>query len=236
MSNRTGVVCGFGDVNEGLGGLAWDLGEPGAVLLSDGEARPASFAIEEGGDAAALEITAAEASLEATLVPVTAEIALGGGVIGTVCHAEARSEGGGRTVRCSGQICRWSTGPLSGAATFRQIAIETGDDSFLIVVASGEPGAAGHGDEQTSSWRIQDEHATAFEESLISTQYDGSSDPTRIGLELWATGDDQTSRAAATRVAGSLLGGARIGGAWGGFFRCHTDGAEGLGTYVLWRA
>jgi len=29
-----GFICGFGDVQAGLGGLAWDLGEPGAMLLS----------------------------------------------------------------------------------------------------------------------------------------------------------------------------------------------------------
>src|SRR5882757_9949633 len=70
------MVCGFGDVAAGIGGLAWDIGEPGAVLLTDGEARPASLAIEEGGDAAALEITAGDLTLEATLAPHTAEIPL----------------------------------------------------------------------------------------------------------------------------------------------------------------
>jgi hypothetical protein len=230
------LICGFGDVDAGLGGLAWDLGESGAVLLSEGKARPASFAIEEGGDAATLEITAGEFSVDATLVPGTAEIALGGGPTATVCTAEIRSGAGGPTVRCAGQIYRWSTDPLPGAATFRQIAIDAGDDSFLIAVARGEPDAAGHGDEKTSGWSIQGEDASAFEDALISTQYDSSGDPTRLGLELWATDADQTSRAAATRVAGSLLGGARRGGAWGGFFRCHSDGTEGLGTYLLWRA
>ena len=51
------VVCGFGDPSAGLGGLAWDLGEPGALLLSEGEVRAATFALEEGGDASTLEIT-----------------------------------------------------------------------------------------------------------------------------------------------------------------------------------
>lgn len=231
----TALVWGFGDLNAGLGGLAWDLGEPGAVLLSDGKAQPASFAIEEGGDAATLEISAEEVSLDATLIPETAEIALAGGPVATVCTAEVRPPSGGRSVRCTGQICHWSTGSLAGTATFRQIAIETGDGSYLITVARAEPGAAGHGEEQTGGWRIQGEEASAFEEALITTQYDGSGDPTRLGLELWATGADQASRAAATRIAGSLLGGARSDGAWGGFFRCHTDGSEGLGTYVLWR-
>jgi hypothetical protein len=76
----------------------------------------------------------------------------------------------------------------------------------------------------------------AYDEALISTQYDGAGDPTRFGLELWPPDADQTTRAAATRVSSSLLGGARSGGAWGGLFRCHTDGVEGFGAYLLWRA
>jgi hypothetical protein len=66
------LACGFGDIAAGIGGLAWDLGEPGALLLSQDETRSATFAIEEGGDAAAVEITAGEASIEATLAPLLA--------------------------------------------------------------------------------------------------------------------------------------------------------------------
>src|SRR5690349_24832590 len=38
----------------------------GAVVLANGQARPGTFAIEEGGDAATLQISAGDASLEAT--------------------------------------------------------------------------------------------------------------------------------------------------------------------------
>jgi hypothetical protein len=230
------LICGFGDVAGGVGGLAWDLAEPGAVLLSQGEARPATFAIEEGGDAAALEITADDVSLEATLSPRAAEIALEDGPIATACSAEVRPKGGTQTFECTGQICRWARDPLAGAGTFRQITVEASRDALLITVARRQPGAQGHGEEQTGGWLIQGEDAIAFEESLISTQYDGSNDPTRLGIELWPMNADQTSRAAATRVSGSLLGGARSGATWAGLFRCHVDGAEGIGTYLLWRA
>jgi hypothetical protein len=227
-------VCGFGDLSEGIGGLAWDLAEPGAALLRDGRVQPATFALEEGGDAATLALTADGASVDATLAPIAAEIALGGGPVTSICSAEARFAGGARSVRCIGQICRWASNPLERAATFRQMVVEAGP-AVLIAVAGGEPGAEGHGEEKAGGWRIQGEDASPFEETLISTQYDGSGDPTRIGLELWAADADQTSRAAATRVSGSLLGGARSAGAWAGFFRCHTDGTEGIGTYLLWR-
>jgi hypothetical protein len=48
-------VCGFGDPASGIGGLAWDFGEPGALLLTEEKAQSATFALEEGGDAATLE-------------------------------------------------------------------------------------------------------------------------------------------------------------------------------------
>jgi hypothetical protein len=235
MSDGASLICGFGDAAAGLGGMAWDLWEPGALLLSDGEARAGSFAIEEGGNAAALTVNAGDASLEATLSARTAELALEHGPAATVCVAEVRSQGGAQTFECSGQICRWSGNPLEGAGTFRLITVEAGD-ALLLAAARGEPGARGHGEEESHGWRIEGEDAGAFEDSLISTQYDASGDPTRIGLELWPPDADQATRAAATRVAGSLLGGARAGDAWAGLFRCHTDGAEGIGTYLLWRA
>jgi hypothetical protein len=229
------LVCGFGDASVGIGGLAWDLAEPAAVLLSQGEARSGTFALELGGDDATLQITAGDTTVEATLSARTAEIALDGGPTTSVCVAEVRSEGGAPTVECTGQICRWAASPLEGSGTFRQIAVEAGDEALLVITARGEPGAAGHGEEQAQGWLIQGEDVTAYEESLISTQYDGEGDPTRIGLELWPADADQTSRAAATRASGNLLGGARSGGAWAGFFRCHTGEFEGIGSYLLWR-
>jgi hypothetical protein len=240
---QSAIVCGFGDVSAGLGGLAWDLGEPGAVVLSDGEAQPASFAMEEGGDAATIEIEAPGVTLEATLVPHTAELPLADlegrdphGLRVSVCAAEVRSSGSDQTVPCSGFIARWSADPLEGAATFRHLAIERSGESFLILTATGHPGTAGHGEELTSGWLLEGENAIPFEESLISTQYDDSGKPTRLGLELWAEDADQSSRAAATRVSGAPLGVATSGSTSAGLFRCHVDGTEGFGSYLLWRA
>jgi hypothetical protein len=125
--------------------------------------------------------------------------------------------------------------PTDGAAIFRHIAVEAADGT-IVCTATGPPGAAGHGDERADAALRAGDEDVGFEEALISTQYDGAGDPTRFGLELWPPDADQTTRAAATRVAGSLLGGARSGGVWAGLFRCHTDGHEGIGGYLLWRA
>jgi hypothetical protein len=240
---QSAIVCGFGDVAAGLGGLAWDIGEPGAVLLSQGESQPASFAMEEGGDAATVEITTGEATLEATLAPHTAEVPLAEqdgddphGLRVNACAAEVHSTGGAQTLRCSGFIARWSADPVEGAGTFRLLSVERPGESFLIATGLGQPDAEGHGDERTAGWLLEGESAMPFEESLISTQYDEGGRPTRIGLELWAQEADQSSRAAATRVSGSSLGVAESGGTRAGLFRCHVDGTEGLGSYLLWRA
>jgi hypothetical protein len=244
--NRNGqsaIVCGFGDLATGMGGLAWDIGEPGALLLSEGEARPGTFAIEEGGDAAALQITAGEVVLEATLAPHTAEVPLVDrddhdtpGLRFTACAAEVRSAGGTQTFSCSGYIARWSADPVEDGATFRHLAIERGGESFLIATAAGQPGSKGHGDERTSGWLLEGESATPFEEALISTQYDAAGKPTRLGLELWPEDADQSSRAAATRVSGVSLGVVESSGTSAGLFSCHTDGTEGFGSYLLCRA
>jgi hypothetical protein len=240
---QSAIVCGFGDVAAGLGGLAWDVGEPGAVLVRKGEAHAASFAMEEGGDAATLELTAGGLTLEATLAPHTAEMPLVDrdghdphGLRFSACAAEVRSAGGNQTFACSGYIARWSANPVEGAGTFRHLAIERPGESFLIATAFGQPGSEGHGEERTSGWLLEGENATPFEESLISTQYDEAGKPTRLGLELWAEDADHTSRAAATRVSGTSLGVIPSGATSAGLFSCHADGVEGFGSYLLWRA
>ena len=64
----------------------------------------------------------------------------------------------------------------------------------------------------------------------------GNHDTSRDADKVSAFEAERASRAAATRVTASLLGGVRAGGIWAGLFRCHTDGSEGLGSYLLWRA
>jgi len=234
------LICGFGDVAAGIGGLAWDLGEPGALLLSQGEVRPASFAIEEGGDATTIEITAGEEVVEAILSPQTMLVEEHGSknpfqFRALSCSAEVRSKGGAQTLHCPGEVSRWTGKPLEGLVTLRHLAIEGAGDTQLIATALGEPSGEGHGDEHASGWLLGSEDRASFEETMITTQYNGDGDPTRIGLELWPADADHTSRAGAVRVAGSLLGGIAAGGTWAGLFRCHTDGTEGLGSYLLWR-
>lgn len=235
-ADQRAFVYGFGDPSAGVGGLAWDLGEPGAVLLADGEVQHATFALEEGGDAATLEITAGETTVEAILSPRTAELPLGDeGETVVVCVAEVSRNDGSQSFRCPGQISRWVADPLDGAGTFRHLAIDAGDESLIVVESRGKPGQA-HGDERTAAWLIRGEDESRFEDAFVSTQYDGQGQPTRFGLELWPEEAERASRAAATRVAASSEGGSGDERVWAALFRCQTDGVLGLGGYVLWRA
>ena len=239
---QQGLICAFGDLDAGLAGLAWDLSDPGALLLREGRVERASFALEESGDAATIVLSADDTAAEATFAPRDAPLPLvdragdAGDVTVTAGTAELSSAAGNATRQSEGMIARWRDDPLSGAETFRFMAIELGGGGLLVATARGEPHAAGHGEERTVGWLLSGEEVSSFDEALISTQYDGEGTPTRLGLELWPEDADQTSRAAATRVAGSALGGARSNGSWAGLFRCHTDGTEGLGAYLLWRA
>jgi hypothetical protein len=142
---------------------------------------------------------------------------------------------GTKAVQCEGQISRWGGDPLEGAGTFRHLAIDADDESLVVVESRGEPGAE-HGNERSAAWQIRGEEDIPFEDAFISTQYDSSDEPTRLGLELWPEEAERASRAAATRVAASSLGGVRVGGAWAGLFRCQTDGILGMGSYLLWRS
>jgi hypothetical protein len=236
-AEQRSFVCGFGDPAAGVGGLAWDLGEPGALLLADGGLEAGTFALEEGGGAATLAITAGDAAVEATLSPRTAELPVGdaGNLTVAVCKADVSPKDGSQSFQCAGQISRWSADPLAGAGTFRHLAVDAGDESLLVVESRGEPGAD-HGAERTDAWLIRGEDDAHFEDAFVSTQYDGEGVPTRFGLELWPEEAERASRAAATRVAASSVGGVRVGGAWAGLFRCQTDGILGLGSYLLWRA
>jgi hypothetical protein len=239
MSNGgAAILCGFADVPSGLAGLAWELGEPAAALLEGGEVQQGSFALEEGGNAATLAISAGDSVFEAVLSPeidpALLEPSSGEATQLSVipCRAEVRPEGGAPTLQCSGHISRWGGDPLQGAGTFRHLTIEAADGALLVASARGAPGAEGHGDESTSAWRIDpDGQQSRFAEALISTQYDADGRPTRVGIELWP-GED----APPTRVACSIVGGTSREREWVGFLRAHSDGTEGLGSYVLWRA
>jgi hypothetical protein len=240
------LVCGFSDLAAGLGGLAWELGGTGGLLMSEGAVAEADPEITAQDGSLELGLTTEKAQVEVTLSPRAGTIPLrsadgspapGGALEAATCTAAVRSAGGGRTLQCPGHMTRWANDPLEGAGAVRHLAVESGDGTLLVLAAWGAAGADGHGDERTAGWLLDGEGGfSSFAESLISTQYDAQGRLTRAGLELWPHGEEEAMiRSAATRAAATRLGGVEKDGVSAALFRCTTGGSEGLGSYLLWR-
>jgi hypothetical protein len=236
------LVCGFSDMASGLAGLAWELAGGGGLLLNEGEVAAAETEISLEDQTPSLRMKAGSLAVEAGLAPHTEPVALEPAegkaatkVRAATCTATVKSDG--RTLQCPGHLSRWDDDPLDGAGTFRHLAIEGPDGSLILLVALGPSGAQGHGEEETFAWTLDPEGgASAFGETFLSTQYDVGGAPTRLGVELWPEGEEQTVRAAATRPSATRIGGLQDGGLSAALFRSHTDGANGLASYLLWRA
>lgn len=242
------IVCGFSDLAAGLGALAWHLGGGGGLLLNSNEVTEAEVGFSPEDEGMRLEMRSEGAEVEAMLAPSAGVVEPGtpkgaeppgGALEAAICTATIRSKGWGRSFQCPGHLSRWAADPLEGAGRFRHLAVEAAEGSLLLLCSRGAPGAESHGEEEAAAWLLDPEGgAVTFGEALLSTQYDETGRPTRAGLELWPEGEEQTTRAAATRAAGTRLGGTEPAdeGVTAALLRCSTEGAEGLGGYLIWRA
>jgi hypothetical protein len=241
------IVCGFSDLAAGIGGLAWQLGVGGGLLLRNNEVQEAEVRFSFEDEGVRLELRSSDTKVEATLTPSAGvveprspegEEPPGGPLEAAICTTMVRSKELGRTFQCPGHLGRWASDPIAGAGRFRYLAVEAAEGSLLLLCSRGAPGSENHGDEASAAWLLDAEGGfSGFEEALLSTQYRNGGGPTRIGLELWPAGEDQSVRAAALRAAGTRVGGtdpadARLAAA---LLHCSTEGTEGLGGYLIWR-
>lgn len=105
----------------------------------------------------------------------------------------------------------------------------------LAVLSSRPNGAKGHDRDSLGAVARGEEHPLIVDPRL-STTYDASGVPLRVGLELWL-GDDADGELAPRRVAG-LATGSRVAldGLSAHAFECVSRGEPGAGIYLLLQA
>ncbi len=112
-----------------------------------------------------------------------------------------------------------------------------GRDGLFAMFALREPQAANHAAETVGAVRIApDGGVTAYEEPLLSTEYDGAGRQTRATLELWGgDGDGIADRGGGKRLAGGC---GRIGDAdlEAAAFAWTMGGRPGFGGYEIFKA
>ena len=221
--------------------LAWDLGEPGALLLTKAEgSRAATFALEEGGDAATLEHhrrghghrgdpepahrrDPARRPRRASRSPS--------------CVAEVSPEGRLAelpVLRADQPLERRSPRGRGHISPTRDRRRRRRRCSWLRPAGSR---VAEHGEERTRAWLIRGEDDARFEDAfdLHPVRRRTATRPASAS----SSGRRRPSERAEPPPPGSRrssVGGVGVGNAWAGLFRCQTDGILGLGSYLLWRA
>jgi hypothetical protein len=93
----------------------------------------------------------------------------------------------------------WSLDGELGAshAALRVLTGATSKGSILLIAGARPKDAGGHDAEQPRALLVSGTgEVTAMDESLVSTQYDAAGKVERLGLELYAEGDDYPLRGA----------------------------------------
>ena len=89
-------------------------------------------------------------------------------------------------------------------STLRVLTVATHDGGLLLLAGARPADAGGHDEENPQAVLIRPSgEVTAFEEALLSTQYGADGSVQRVGLELYAEGDDYPVRGAGDVQAAS---------------------------------
>jgi len=227
------------DIFDGDIGLFASAGEDGAaMLLTGGE----SLGIAPSSGVA-LPLRLGDWELEADLGPADATVTLDGELTGSttveLCTATGALRGAGEAQELDCPALRTTGGRPTGegVAIARSIAIVLGDGSLLALAAARA--GAGEADEErvSAAFAQPGEPMVAFEEPLLSTEYDGEGRHRRATLELWPPegSDQRVMRGGGNRVAGDAVqvGAHRHEVA---LFTWSVGGVPGLGRYEIIRA
>ncbi len=123
--------------------------------------------------------------------------------------------------------------PLDGRDSLRLFAAWFPAGHEIAAARATRPkGAKGHDRDSVGVVARGEEHQLVIDPRL-STTYDHSGEPRRVGLELWL-GDDEEGEVWPRRVAGAATGSRLESPGLGAYaFECVSRGEPGAGVYVL---
>ena len=228
-------------------GISATLRPNGAAVIFDHDDVLAASAhadphLDEGELEVRVQMQLDGASLKLELAPLAAPLAIGGEGSGaqelSVCRVLGELQAGGkaRPISCLGIRSEADSESAGDAPLTRSIAVAFSDGGLLALDAVRPQGAETHAEEQVvAAFASPEGRATAFAETLLSTQYDRDGRQVRATLELWpdqGTAPSPGRRAAGTIVCGTslMLDERRLDLA---IFRWSMDGTPGLGRYEV---
>jgi hypothetical protein len=240
----------FGDAGAGVWGAAWvPAGGRGFVCVG-AIAQPPEIVIaplleapsQAGGEwrltAPDLELTV---TAEGEAAPVTIE---GVGVDGFAQLCRVRGRLREREIDSPGLRELHTGAGLAGSESVRDVAAWFGDDEGVAVLAARPRSSAGHDKDAVGGVLLESGLHVPVADPRLSTTYAAGGVPSRAGLELWVTGEEDEDGAEVQyprRAAGEAVGsGIELQDTQfdvrAELFRWHMRGREGLGVYQLLRA
>ncbi len=243
----------FGEVELGLWGSAWDLGddEPGFTALGGrGTAvvsKPAAR-IELGDEELGTWwLSGDDVELESVAEGPAATVADGFDQLMRV-RGRLRADGTDLEVDCLGSRAFRDGLDLIEFESIREITAWFGPDLGLAALAARPRGAAGHGDDLITASLFEQGHPLTIEDARLSTTYTGNGVPTRASVELWLEpdesdrpdGGDEPPEPRPRRAAGEAVGPTagrsdQEPDVRAALFRWHAQGRQGDGVYVVAR-
>lgn len=235
----------FGDLDAGVWGVVWGAEEPFVALgLVDGAELPCSRAALEGvGVGEDWRITTERGELTVTAQGDAAAASAPSG-FDQLCRVRGRvlRDGEEKAVDCLGRRgSRIERPDFRRFASLRDVSAWFEPDEGISLVSLRPRKASGHSDDVMAAALFAPSATVAVAEPRLSTTYTAAGVPSRLSLELWLDDADEETAQYPRRAAGEAIG-ARARSRQGELdvsaelLRCHSQGREGAGVYLLVRA
>jgi hypothetical protein len=231
----------FGDLDSGIWGAAWELGEGqgGFALVGTPDGALASGATLTP----AWALSDSEVELESVSQGEATQLDAGCDQL-VLVRGHVRVAAGEYAVDCLGRRGVRSTLDPDAQGSIRDVAAWFSPEDGLALLSTRPAGAAGHQDDRVTASLFESGHALAVAEPRLSSTYTADGMPIHAGVELWLVHPDadeepadeavryprraagEAASPSATTSTGPLAVQARL-------FSWHWRGQSGAGVYVL---